>query len=113
MADFSFSYILGDKTFVQGVQLLSPASTLIYQDGKCSKDSYWHLLHPDSYPSRPDAWYDELVYNAIVSAINEMIEPDRRYGVALSGGSRHEVDCSFTGSEATGYSGYDLWLARL
>jgi asparagine synthase (glutamine-hydrolysing) len=87
LADFfSFSYILGDKTFVQGVQLLSPASILIYQDNKWSVASYWHLPYPDSYPSRPDAWYDELIYDAIAGAIDGMLEPDRRYGVALSGG---------------------------
>lgn len=87
MADFfSLGYILGDKTFVQGVQLLSSASTLIYQDSKWSKERYWDFPFPDSYPSRPDAWYDELIYDAIAGAIDEMLEPGRRYALTLSGG---------------------------
>lgn len=83
---FAYGFVLGDKSFVQDVRLLKPATILTYDHDTISERTYWQLTYPDAYPQRDDAWYDELIWNALTRTIKRMIEPERHYGVALSGG---------------------------
>jgi asparagine synthase (glutamine-hydrolysing) len=87
LADFfSFGYLLGDKTFVQGVKLMPPASRFVYHGGVRSMHHYWNLEFPDSYLHRPDEWYDSLIHDSIADAIDQIVDSGRRYTIALSGG---------------------------
>jgi asparagine synthase (glutamine-hydrolysing) len=83
---FTLGYLLENHTFFEAIKLLDPGSILTYQDGRWSIQSYWRLSFPNSYPRRSDAWYEELIYNALQASIGKMVRPDRRYGVTLSGG---------------------------
>ena len=83
---FSFGQLLGDKTFIQGIESLSPASTLTYKNGKCTKNKYWEIPFADSYPKKSNDYYDDLVYNALSGAIDRIVDPNKDYGIALSGG---------------------------
>ena len=81
-----YSIIMGEKTFFEDIQMLPPASFLRYQDGRWSVSSYWDISFPESYPSHPDRWYDDLIYNALKDAAKRMVRPELRYGLSLSGG---------------------------
>jgi len=83
---FHYSYIMGDKTFFQDIQLLPPASLLCYQDGRWTVSRYWEIPYPERYPRHPDKWYDDLIYEALQAAVKRMVRPDLRYGLSLSGG---------------------------
>ncbi len=83
---FSFGCVLGIKTFFEEIRLLPPASILRYYKGEYSVKKYWDLVFPDSYPKRPDRWYQELISYVVSRAVERMIEPEQRYGVKLSGG---------------------------
>jgi len=83
---FSFGHILGSRTFFEEIHMLPPASILRYQDGQVSMEQYWEAPYPDSYPHRPDRYYDDLIYDALRQAVEGIIEPDKRHGVLLGGG---------------------------
>jgi len=83
---FVLGHLLDDRTFFETIKLLDPGSILTYQDGRWSTQSYWRQVFPNSYPKRSDAWYEELIYTALQTAIEKMVRPDRQYGVTLSGG---------------------------
>ena len=83
---FCHTYIMGNKTFFEDIQLLPPASWLRYQDGRRTVSSYWDIAFPQDYPHHPDRWYDDLIYNALQAAVKRMVRPELRYGLSLSGG---------------------------
>jgi asparagine synthetase B (glutamine-hydrolysing) len=81
-----YSIIMGEKTFFEDIRMLPPASFLRYRDGRWEVSNYWDIPFPESYPSHPDKWYDELIYNALKDAAKRMVRPELRYGLSLSGG---------------------------
>lgn len=81
-----YSIIMGDKTYFKDIHLLPPASILRCQDGHWEVFSYWDIPFPESYPSHPDAWYEELIYKALKDASRRMVRPELGYGLSLSGG---------------------------
>jgi asparagine synthase (glutamine-hydrolysing) len=83
---FHYSFVLGEKTFFQDIQLLPPASLLRIQNGRWAVSSYWDIAFPEHYPSRPDKWYDDLIHDALQGAVKRMVRPGLRYGLSLSGG---------------------------
>jgi len=82
----TFSFVMGEKTFFQDIQLLPAGSFLCYCEGHFTISRYGDLLYPEHYPSRPDGWYDELIYTALQSSVERMIRPGLTYGLSLSGG---------------------------
>jgi asparagine synthase (glutamine-hydrolysing) len=80
------SFVVGDKTLFQDIQLLPPASLLRYHDGQWTTATYWTVPFPEHYPRRPDRWYDDLIYDALQAAVRRMVRPELCYGLSLSGG---------------------------
>ncbi len=83
---FHYSFVLGEKTLVQDIHLLPPASVLRYQHGHWSVSRYWDIPYPDHYPRRKARWYDDLIYEALKASVERMVHPGLKYGLSLSGG---------------------------
>ena len=62
---FYFGHILGEKTLLENIQMVPPASILRYDHGQIKIKRYWDFPFPDKYPHHPDRWYDDLINNAI------------------------------------------------
>lgn len=79
----TFGYVLGDKTLVEGVSALQPATMLEYQDGECSVTRYWEpefgRLPADGYAERSFEMYRESM-----AEISGTLDGD--VGLWLSGG---------------------------
>jgi len=87
IADFLwYGYVMGDKTYFQDIRLLPPASVLRWQDGEWTIRGYWDLRYPDRYPQRSNSWYDRLIHDALHASVRQMVRPNLRYGLSLSGG---------------------------
>jgi asparagine synthase (glutamine-hydrolysing) len=83
---FTFGHLLGDKTFFEGIKLLPPASTLIYQDGSILIDTYWEFRYEEN-----DQMYDEdHLANELVKlfsqAVQRRLSGKQKIAVPLSGG---------------------------
>ncbi len=83
---FQNNFVMADKTFFEDIHLLPAASMLRYEDGRLAVSRYWEIPFPTHYPRRPDRYYDDLIFNALRSAVRRMIRPGIRYGLSLSGG---------------------------
>lgn len=83
---FSFGYILGDKTLIEGIKLFPPASIFSYSNGKIKIKEYWNwnkikrreILHEDEV-------VDELG-RLWLQAVERRMQGDGRMGLFLSGG---------------------------
>jgi len=78
--------ILGDKTFLKDINVLPPASILIYDFQDLSIEEYWDYNFKPDYAKSEDEFVDELVKKFKYSVRRRMEEPNYKYGVSLSGG---------------------------
>jgi len=62
---FSFGYILGNKTFFHGIELLPPASILTHNNGQMSIDNYWNFNYNEEYEDHPEEYYVEKLSKLI------------------------------------------------
>lgn len=87
MADFfSFGYILGDKTFINDINLLPPASMLIYSDNKLQIKQYWNWsVIKKTKITDENEIIDELG-RLLIQAVRRRIQKNKRLGLFLSGG---------------------------
>ena len=83
---FIFGYLLGTKTFFQGVELLAPASILTYEKGQVSITQYWDFDFNEEYEDRPEEYYVEKLSQLILQAVERQMKGNYRIGVPLSGG---------------------------
>lgn len=105
---FYYSIIMGSKTYLEDIHLLPPASMLRCQDGHWEVSSYWDIPFPESYPSHPDEWYEELIYNALRDASRRMVRPELRYGLSLSGGLDSRWIAGFLAKDQPGSQAFTL-----
>ncbi|KAF5437635.1 asparagine synthase (glutamine-hydrolyzing) [Candidatus Methanophagaceae archaeon] len=82
---FAFGEILGNKTFLKGIEVLPPASILTYDRGIISIKQYWDFNYEPDYSKTEDEFVDELV-ETFKKAVAIRMKDNYRYGVALSGG---------------------------
>ncbi len=83
-----FQHLLGDRTWLEDVKLLPPATLLRYslQDDTLALSTYWDF---DAIRPEPRVTFDEAVEETIrrfQRAIDAMTQPPQRVGVYLSGG---------------------------
>jgi asparagine synthase (glutamine-hydrolysing) len=83
---FSFGYILGDKTFFRGIELLPPASLLTYNGGHISIEHYWDFNFNESYGDYPEEYYSEKLSKLLLQAVERQMNGNHKVGVPLSGG---------------------------
>jgi asparagine synthase (glutamine-hydrolysing) len=82
---FSFGEIFGDKTFFKGIEVLPPASILVYDGQDLSIAQYWDFNYEPDYNKSEDEFVDELV-KSFKNALDIRMKDNFRYGVSLSGG---------------------------
>jgi asparagine synthase (glutamine-hydrolysing) len=82
---FAFGRILGDKTFINKIQVLPPASILIFKDGGLSIKKYWEFGYEPDYRLTMDEMADKLV-ELFKKAVAIRMKDNLRYSVSLSGG---------------------------
>jgi len=83
---FSFGYILGNKTFFQGIELLPPASIMTYSNDKVSIEQYWDFEFNEVYEDYPIEYYIEKLSKLVLQAVERCMKGDHRIGIPLSGG---------------------------
>ena len=85
---FHFGHLLGDETFFDGIEILPPASMLVWQEGRTTLKRYWDLELPEEYLGQPEAdLVDRLAY-LTRQAVERRLDDsgDHRIGLLLSGG---------------------------
>lgn len=82
---FAFGEIFGDKTFFKGIEVLPPASILVYDGQDLSIAQYWDFHYEPDYNKSEDEFVDELV-KSFKNALDIRMKDNFRYGVSLSGG---------------------------
>ena len=82
----SFEYVLGDRTLLESVHLLPPASLLSYRAGSVSIDTYWALEFEDSPQlGKEEAYMEELIFR-LRKAVQRRLQYPLPTGLMLSGG---------------------------
>lgn len=82
---FAFGMLLGNKTFFEGIEALSPASILEFKDREIHIEQYWDF----KYEEATGISEEELVEQTVATfkrAVKRRLVGNYRYGVALSGG---------------------------
>ena len=83
---FSFGYVLGNKTLVDGVKLLPPASIFTYSKGKMKIDQYWNW----NQIKKTDIIDEDEIVSELgrlwIQAVERRMQGNVRIGITLSGG---------------------------
>ena len=94
---FTFSYLLGNKTFFEGIELLSPASILIqdYKGDKVQIKTYWDFeFNRDKEPKALETYIEEFDY-LMEKAVKARMEDKDKIGIFLSGGLDSRLIAAF------------------
>jgi asparagine synthase (glutamine-hydrolysing) len=82
---FAFEYIVKNKTFFKGINLLPPASIFTYKNEQFSIKQYWDFEFVEEYDKTEDYYVEKLV-SAFKKAVERRMVGNHRFGVSLSGG---------------------------
>jgi len=84
---FTFSYLLGEKTFFEGVKLLKPATIMIFDttNNKIVTKQYWDFSIPQHQYGKYNNFYEEF-RRLMKKAVERAIQGANKVGVFLSGG---------------------------
>jgi len=92
VADYlSFQFVLGRKTFFEGIESLDPATLWIWEDGRSEKRRYWHFACHGV--ERPDADYIRETREALSEAVRA-VDTDGNKAGHLSGGLDSSIICA-------------------
>lgn len=83
---FSFGYILGSKTFFQGIELLPPASIMTYNLEKIEITQYWDFKFREVYDDISEKECTRELSRLILQAVKRQTKGVHRIGIPLSGG---------------------------
>lgn len=85
---FHFGHLLGAETFFDGIELLPPASILVWQDGRSTLKHYWDLGLPEEYLGQPEPDLVDRLAHLTRQAVERRLDDssDCRIGLLLSGG---------------------------
>ncbi|MEJ2556290.1 MAG: asparagine synthase-related protein [Anaerolineae bacterium] len=83
---FSFEHVLGDRTLLAEVKLLSPGSILTFESGQLSLRAYYDFQFVEDHQNHSDAWYIERWGHLMRQAVERRMRGDGPSGVQLSGG---------------------------
>jgi asparagine synthase (glutamine-hydrolysing) len=82
----TFEQVLGDRTLIDDVKLLPPASWMTFEDGRCTHRTYWKLGFPQCRTSLPERDYREGLAVHLRQATRRQCDDASSKGVLLSGG---------------------------
>jgi asparagine synthase (glutamine-hydrolysing) len=77
---------LADRTYLQDVKLLPPASLLRLRAGRLSLRPYWRLGFADVYALHSPQTYEEQLFQCLQQAAHRQLSANLRCGINLSGG---------------------------
>lgn len=87
MADFfSFGYVLGNKTLIEGINLLPPASIFTYSKGKTKINQYWNWNRIKKIKIVDEDKIVDKLASLWLQAVERRLQRNRRTGLFLSGG---------------------------
>lgn len=83
---FSFGYVLGDKTLIEGIKLLPPGSIFIYNNSKSEIIRYWDW----NTINKKEVIDERQIINELgrlwLQAVERRMQGNRKIGAFLSGG---------------------------
>lgn len=83
----AFDHCLHDRTFVEAVRLLPPASLLTWQDGRLTITPTWRPKHPLQYDLIGEhEWIDRVIAAMHTAVKRQSAAGNLRLGMLLSGG---------------------------
>lgn len=82
----TFEYMLGDKTLVENINLMPPASLLTFQQGEIKLQTYWKLQFVNEYEHKTKEQYLEETYFHLQQAVARQSQGAHPKGLLLSGG---------------------------
>jgi len=105
---FTFSFLLGDKTFFEGVRLMKPASIMVFHkaENKIETKQYWDFSIPERRFNVQDNLFKEF-RRLMEKAIERSIRGSKKVGVFLSGGLDSRAIAAFaskSGAEVVAFS---------
>ena len=80
----SCEYVLGDRTLLEAVRVLPPATVLTFRDGTARLSAYWRIRHAPRAIDAAEA--AERFGDALAGAVQRVMALDRSTGIPLSGG---------------------------
>ena len=82
---FGYGKLLGNRTFVRGIEVLPAASILTYENGTVRIEQYWELgYHTDH--EKPIGTFAQELAGIFRRAVSRRLEEGKTYGISLSGG---------------------------
>lgn len=81
---FAFEFILGNKTFFQGISVLPPASILSFKKNKLSIEQYWDFKYEEKKYS--EEFLAAELAKQFRKAVEIRMQDEKRKGLFLSGG---------------------------
>ena len=81
---FTFQRVLAERTFLQDVKVLPPASILRFQDGAISIEQYWKMRY--MVEPRSEEYYVRELVKRLQKAVARKTRGNHRLGILLSGG---------------------------
>jgi asparagine synthase (glutamine-hydrolysing) len=82
----TFDHALGNRTLLEDIYLLPPASILIYKNNGTKIRSYWQIGFPEYYHSHNEQYYIDGFLHYLRQAVKRQIEVNQPAGILLSGG---------------------------
>lgn len=105
---FTFSFLLGNKTFFEGIELVPPATIMIYKgtDKNPQMKQYWDFKFKTRKYESIDVYLEEFKH-LMKKAVERCVNEKERIGVMLSGGIDSRIITAFacqTGAEVITYT---------
>ena len=92
---FTFSFLLGNKTFFEGIELVPPATIMIYEGGDKNPrmQQYWDFEFKTRQYENIDVYLEEFK-RLMKKAVERCVKDKERIGIMLSEGNRFpNYDC--------------------
>ncbi len=83
---FLLHFVMGTKTFIEGVTLVPPATVMRVEGDEISARRYWTVQAPRVYETRTDAEWIEGYATRLQRAVRKRVSKPPTAGLTLSGG---------------------------
>jgi asparagine synthase (glutamine-hydrolysing) len=100
---FAFSFLLGDKTFFEGVKKVPPASLVLFdrKTGQLNSQQYWDFSLKEYEPSLPLTTYLVQFNKLMKQSVERRVKDCNKVGIFLSGGLDSRVIAAFASETKT------------
>jgi len=81
---FTFGQLLGVKTFFKGIEILPPASILVWENGDMSIKQYWKFKYDENIREYSEEYYVEELIKLFKQAVKRRMKGNGKIGIGLS-----------------------------